>query len=207
MQFGKTLVGALIGAAVGVGLLVAAYLVFKQQGMWLAIVVALATGLGVKAAVSTSGHPSIARGAITLVLALLAYLGGWWLVAGLAKGQAMVAAKQAAPASAEEKGEESPEAPSEEVAEPTPLVAAEPIPGGRGGDGAAARKVAAPGASPLDFVWLAIAALVAYELGRGTGGKSAVTAEGALVGECGLVNEIHLEEPEKHSPETGKPSS
>jgi len=186
MQFGKTLVGALIGAAVGVGLLVAAYRFWGQQGMWLAIVVALATGIGVRSVVSTTGHPSITRGAITLILALLAYLGGWWVAALWAsKDQAVAAAKQPLPGAVEEKGELA-EVPGEEASEPAPLLAAEPIPGGRGADGAGARKVAAPGASPLDFVWLAIAALVAYELGRGTGAKSPGTADGAAAGDPSL---------------------
>jgi hypothetical protein len=38
---------------------------------------------------------------------------------------------------------------------------------------------ATPGQNPLDYVWLAIAALVAYELGRGTGAKPVEVAEPA----------------------------
>jgi hypothetical protein len=35
----------------------------------------------------------------------------------------------------------------------------------------------ARGFAPLDFVWLCVSALVAYELGRGTAGKTPVVVE------------------------------
>jgi hypothetical protein len=38
-------------------------------------------------------------------------------------------------------------------------------------------KAVTPGQNPLDYVWLAIAGLVAYELGRGTGAKPVVVGE------------------------------
>jgi hypothetical protein len=38
-------------------------------------------------------------------------------------------------------------------------------------------KAGTPGQNPLDYVWLAIAALVAYELGRGSGTKPVEVAE------------------------------
>ena len=46
MQFGKTLVGAIIGAALGIGLLIAVYLLFGIDKMWMAIPVAIVDGLG-----------------------------------------------------------------------------------------------------------------------------------------------------------------
>src|SRR5215213_2372669 len=76
MQFGKTLVGAIIGAALGIGLLIAVYLAFGIDKMWMAIPVALLTGLGVRMVAATSGHASYLRGAITVLLAMGAYLGG-----------------------------------------------------------------------------------------------------------------------------------
>ncbi len=62
MQFGKTLVGAIIGAAIGVGLLLAAGLLFGWDGFWLAIPFAIVTGLGVRLFAATKGHASYARG-------------------------------------------------------------------------------------------------------------------------------------------------
>ena len=48
MQLGKALLGAIIGAALGIGLLLAVYLLFDIDNVWLAIPFALITGLGVR---------------------------------------------------------------------------------------------------------------------------------------------------------------
>jgi hypothetical protein len=165
MQLGKTLIGAIIGAALGIGLLIAIYLLFSIDHVALAIGVALLTGLGVRALVSTSGHASYARGALTGLLALGAYVGGWLLVAEIAKARAAAGPKApvAVQRQAEEESDEA--APAGEqaaVEEPPPLPVRPTGP-------ALAPKAAAPGQNPMDYIWLAIAALVAYELGRGTG--------------------------------------
>src|SRR5438477_333118 len=83
MQFGKALLGAIIGAVIGLVLLLAAYRFFAWDGFWLAVPFAIVTGLGVRVMVATGGH-SYARGALTAVLALAAYYGGWRLVAMIA---------------------------------------------------------------------------------------------------------------------------
>src|SRR5437764_7857561 len=76
MQFGKTLVGAIIGAALGIGLLLLVYLQFGIDRMWMSIPVAVLTGLGVRTLAAKNGHPSYLRGAITVALAMGAYFGG-----------------------------------------------------------------------------------------------------------------------------------
>ena len=81
MQFGKSLLGAIIGAAVGIGLLLAVYLLLGIDKVWMAIPFAILTGLGVRMFVSTAGHASYVRGAMTMVIALAGYIGGWYLVA------------------------------------------------------------------------------------------------------------------------------
>src|SRR5215203_6939429 len=88
MQFGKTLVGAIIGAALGIGLLIAVYLLFGIDKMWMAIPVALLTGLGVRMVAATSGHASYLRGAITVLLAMGAYLGGLAITRAVANHRA-----------------------------------------------------------------------------------------------------------------------
>jgi hypothetical protein len=170
MELGKTLVGAVIGAVVGIGILLAAYLLARQQGMWLAIPVALATGLGVRALVATKGHASIVRGAITLVLALLAYMGGWLVVAAVANSMAAsTPSRPAAQAKADAAKDEPPgdataDAPADAAPPEQKAVVTRPrMAPSRG------LPKATPGNNPLDFVWLGIAALIAYELGRGTG--------------------------------------
>jgi hypothetical protein len=166
MQLGKSIVGAIIGAALGIGLLVALYLTLQLDKVWLAIPVAILTGLGVRMLVTTWGHPSYLRGAMTGVVALMAYLLAWYLVAGLAqRASANTDIASERPAAVEK-------APEEEVAEepgaeapppPKPVVQAPRA------TGTTAQRSSAPrGFSTMDFLWLCIAALVAYELGRGT---------------------------------------
>ena len=164
MQLGKALIGAIIGAALGIVLLVAVYLLFQIDHVALAIGVALLTGLGVRTLVSTSGHASYARGALTGVLALAAYVGGWMLVAEVAKARAAAAPKR--PAIAAAKADEEPDETAGPAGEAPVVEQVRPIE--RAPSGAGMPKAVTPGQNPLDYVWLAIAALVAYELGRGT---------------------------------------
>src|SRR4051794_30184809 len=88
MQIGKTLVGAIIGAALGIALLIAVYFAFQIDKMWMAIPVAILTGLGVRMVVATSGHASYLRGALTVVLAMGAYLGGLAITRAVANHRA-----------------------------------------------------------------------------------------------------------------------
>jgi hypothetical protein len=169
MQFGKTLVGAIIGAALGIGLLIVVYLQFGIDKMWMAIPVAVLTGLGVRMVVATSGHASYLRGAITVVLAMGAYLGGLAITKAVANHRAENASKSSPARVATEEPGGPGDAKTEEPATVAPPVNAPPIaPVNTGGMG---RRAAAPGPiNTWDFLSLAIAALVAYELGRGTGG-------------------------------------
>jgi hypothetical protein len=174
MQLGKALIGAIIGAALGIGLLLAIYLALGLDHVALAILVALLTGLGVRTLVSTAGHASYARGALTGILALAAYVGGWFLVAEVAKARAATAPKRAAPVVAKETKDE-PKKTDGTTGDAPPVELPQQVQ--RGPTGPATPKAATPGQNPLDYVWLAIAALVAYELGRGTGPKPVVVGE------------------------------
>lgn len=167
MQFGKTLIGAIIGAVLGLAVLYAAQVAFHIDSFWLAIPVALLTGIGVRMMASTHGHPSYARGALTVVLALAAYLCGMFAVAAIASRHANLSAKAGVPRAA-----------TEDASEPGAKKDAET------GDAQAAKappvelpkklvetlhQPALPRQfSPMDAIYLAIAAFVAYELGRGS---------------------------------------
>lgn len=169
MQLGKSLVGAIIGAAVGIALLIAVQHFKQIDQTWLSIVVAILVGLGVRAMVSTSGHPSYLRGALTGILALAAYFGGMQLYSQLAQ-RGILAKKLAAPPVAApqvEGGAATTEAevdgvpvPVEPAASPVPSARPQLVDMQKGGP-------AQPG-SPWDYVWLIVAALIAYELGRGS---------------------------------------
>jgi len=181
MHFKSALVGAVVGGAVGIGVLIAAYFLFGADHMALAVVVAILTGLGVRMCVATKGHASYARGALTALLALIAFMGGKFLVAEIASRQATVsvidAPKNPAPPPAAELSEQ--ESSSDEAStETTDETAAVEIQRQR--DRAPAGQSPVFGEIPRgprlndalsmgDFLWLFAAALIAYELGRGSG--------------------------------------
>jgi hypothetical protein len=167
MQLGKALVGAIIGAAIGIAVLIAVQHYGQTDKTWLAIVVALLTGLGVRAMVSTTGHASYVRGALTGVLALAAYYGGTELYSALATRGILAKKLQAPPIAAPETEEgtkaevDGVEVPIEPAATEQPAV---PPPN----RDALLQRPAMQQFSTWDFVWLSIAALLAYELGRGS---------------------------------------
>jgi hypothetical protein len=178
MQLGRALIGAIIGAAIGIGVLLAVYLLFKIDSVWLALAVAVLTGLGVRTMVATGGHASYLRGALTGAIALGAYLLGSYVVAAVMQAnvskasQATRIEQPAAKAEADvdaddDKGEVETEAP------PKAAPAAS-----RPATGTARQPMPAKGFSTLDFVLLCVSALVAYELGRGTAGPKPVVVEG-----------------------------
>jgi hypothetical protein len=174
MQLGKTLIGAIIGAALGILLLVVVNFLFHLDAVWLAIPVAILTGLGVRTLVSTSGHASYLRGALTGVLALAAYLFGWWAVAAVAQQRAAAQPKLPVKVASDQAADETDKGAGEMVEPPPPPVQPMLRPSGD-----ALRKAVPPGQNPLDYVWLGVAALIAYELGRGTGAKPGATMEPA----------------------------
>lgn len=166
MQLGKALVGAIIGAALGIAALIAIQHFAQKDSTWLAIIVALLTGLGVRTMVSTSGHASYLRGAMTGVLALAAYWGGTQLFTYLVTQGILTKQIAAAPAVAADLKEaakgEAGEGEAVAPVEPVVVQPSGPIPGGIN------RPRPPQEVNYWDMAWLCIAALLAYELGRGT---------------------------------------
>jgi hypothetical protein len=174
MQLGKSLLGAIVGAAVGIVLLLVVYLTLHIDKMWLSIPFAIITGLGVRMFVSTAGHASYVRGAMTMVLALAGYIGGWQLAPKVvtAAANAQSPKPPAAAAAAEQPAGETAEAKDKEAAEPKDAAA--PVEQPKAATTPAEKPQPRPAAaksfgSTWDVIWLAIAALVAYEMGRGSG--------------------------------------
>jgi hypothetical protein len=174
MQFGKSLIGAIIGAAIGVALLVVVYLQFGKDNMWLAIPVAILTGLGVRLAIARTGHASYARGALTVLIALGAYLGGLQVTTALANRKASDLSKGVARVETETDAKAATDdAKGAEDAAPVPAPGPEqkaPANVAMRGGGEMRRPQLPKTFSTWDFLALAVAALVAYELGRGSGG-------------------------------------
>jgi hypothetical protein len=170
MQLGKSLAGALIGGILGIALCLAIY--FATGGWdraWLAIPVAILTGLGVRWMVETRGHPSYARGALTAVIAVAAFLAFYPIAAMVTtRGTAArpITAQAAPQQDAGKANEDAGDAPAETAAPVVPVRNEE----GRGGlVGPVSRNQRPPERSPLEYVALGLAAFIAYELGRGSG--------------------------------------
>jgi hypothetical protein len=184
MQFKRSLTGAVIGGAIGIAILMAAHFLFGTEHTALAIVVALAVGFGVRSMVSTRGHASYARGALTALLAIAAFVGGKLVIAEVAARQMTAFAQQpvrpsdpapqpSEPADAQPAGESSDSASSavSEPAEPAQrdVQLSDQSERPRIGEPLRNRPPAKVALSTWDFIWLTVAALVAYELGRGSG--------------------------------------
>jgi hypothetical protein len=180
MQLGKTLVGAIIGALIGIAIMVAVYFALKFDSVWLALPVAVLTGLGVRMMVSTSGHASYLRGALTGALALGAYLVGSNVVMVLAQQSAAKAAEatridapaDAKAADAKDDAEADGQSEDDQANEVKAAPATPPRP--RQAAREANRAPVQTSLPALDFIVMCASALFAYELGRGTAPKSAV---------------------------------
>jgi hypothetical protein len=165
MQFGKSLVGAVIGAIVGIAILVAINYAVLWDKFWLSIIVALCTGLGVRWMVATHGHPSYVRGALTAIIAMAAFFAYYPIMAQLRTRQSIaqpVVLERAAP----NQGAAADDEPAEANATVEPVQMEERAPIG----GAGARNPRPQEISAWDIISLCVAAFIAYELGRGSGG-------------------------------------
>lgn len=192
MQLGKALLGAIVGACVGIVLLLVVYLVMGMDKVWLSIPFALITGLGVRMFVSTGGHASYVRGALTMLIALAAYIGGWMIVAQVATAKANAPATKPSlidqdeaskePGDSEAKDEEDADATKDAEAKDEEKDTAVPPPNAapRTSQPATPRAPAprSDAYTPWDIICLAVAALVAYEMGRGSGASAPANHSG-----------------------------
>jgi len=184
MQLGKSLVGAIIGGLVGAALCVA---IVKLSGgwdkMWLAIPVALLTGLGVRWMADTKGHPSYARGALTAIIAVGAYFLSFWITTlVMTQGAAARSTAGSAAAQPADNGTandaNAADAATETASDETPTAPTRSPDTQEGGSAAIIpRNQRAPDRSPWEYIALGIAALIAYQLGRGSDGPRTTVAD------------------------------
>jgi hypothetical protein len=173
MQLGKTLLGAVIGSAIGVGLILAIYYAFALDHTGLAVLLAVFAGLGVRMLVDTKSHASYLRGALTCVVAILAFAGCKFLIADLAARGAFAKPMKPMIARPVEEATEQ-DATASEPAQPA--EARPPIPTQlMGGEVGMTRPKQS--FSPVDIILLSIAALVAYTMGRGSEVNPAATGQ------------------------------
>jgi hypothetical protein len=160
MQLKNALIGALVGGVIGIGALVAAFQLLGAQQTALALLVAVLVGCGVRLMVSTKGHASYLRGALTALVAIAAYVGGNFVVAKIAQTQMAANAAQPMRVAAAPEQQAPEDTVATEGAAEAPAVEIE-----RTREmprvGAPMRAPLRPGFSTPDFLWLTVAALVA----------------------------------------------
>ena len=176
MQFKNALVGAVVGGGgrhwrVDRGL----FSLRSRSHTAFAIVVAILVGMGVRTCVATKGHVSYARGAMTALLAIVAFVGGKFIVAEIASRQVakdMVKVVGTPPLNQSDVLMiPMREAEIKRGTIATPRCRCE-RPNRRRARHIGAVPRGPRGTTPFstwDFLWLFAAALVAYELGRGSG--------------------------------------
>jgi hypothetical protein len=166
------LLGGIIGAAVAVGLNVVLEGGFlggqRIEAQWFPVVIGALTGLGVRLANRHHMDRSYARGAVSALIALAAIVASSFAVKEvMARRETQAKAAPigaAAQAEAEESADEAADADAgeAEAAEPTPDREAARGPVRVGGQPKGPNDI-----NPWQFVFMALGALVAYELGRG----------------------------------------
>jgi hypothetical protein len=169
---GPALLGGIIGAAVGVGLnvvLEGAFLGRRIEASWFPVVIGLLTGLGVRWANRRHLERSYARGAVSALIALAAIVASSFAVKEvMARRETQAGATPVAAAPRADAGEAADEgavAEADDAEEGAPTPDREAATGPRGvvvGQPRVANEI-----SPWQFVFMALGALVAYELGRG----------------------------------------
>jgi len=185
MGLGRTVIGAIVGALVGIGLHMALGAVIHQEAMWFVMIIGALTGLGVrKADKPHPGEVHYANGALSALVALIAMFASLALVP-------IVVAKTTPPPKDFEKTASKPasERPSAEgttqqpVGEQTGEVPSEnPF---REEIHVSGRLEAEQPVTIWQFfdawqsLFVAIGALIAYECGRGIGKAPAKPAGGA----------------------------
>ena len=156
------IIGAVVSAAVWLG---AEYTLQKDVG-WLSILVGLGTGYAVHRAAGKDAGVGYGRGALSVILALAAIVLG-----RMAYAEVMQASSKAAEAAKidvaaiKEAAEDVETDEAVEVEAPPVLSEAPPR---RPGNAGPQKLTIKKGVSNIDFLWMALAALSAYVVGKGS---------------------------------------
>lgn len=168
MRFGPTIVGGLVGAAIGVALHLALEVFGGIEAPWFAIIIGLLTGLFVrKFDKSCAGHVSYVRGALAGLIAMGAIVGSSYLLLAVLANSARVAGAQVVTEESEAAGVQGSDGTAVEVAEVeeiAPVIPTRTRPARGGG-----RIPRGSEFSIMQFAFIAVGIFIAYELGRGTG--------------------------------------
>ena len=173
----RVLVGGIIGAlASAAAWFFLEYATGHEMG-WLAIAVGAITGLCISAAAGAGSGESYARGALAVALTMVAMVGGRFVYAKVMQNVSQVTTLAPAAQAADDAGEGAAQvAQGEGAAAAVDERQAQALPV-RTGDGRV--RMPKPTASTyedINMVWMAVAALLAYFTGKGSGKTAPVVA-------------------------------
>lgn len=188
MQATRTLIGALVGLALGIAVLIVFNVNLKQDAWWTFIPVGLVAGLAMRM-LASSGRPSYLRGALAAALTGVVAAVGPMITAKIFQNKAPDQVAISAPAADIEVDEETTETavPNAQVPEVV-QESRSPLP--VGAIGARPNK----GVQIVDALFLGAAVLIAYELGKGSTSKQEDEADEAA-GEGEAAEQPPAEEP------------
>lgn len=199
---GQTIIGAAIGALVGLAAYVGLEIATGQEMFWFPVIVGLLTGLGVRQLNSAASMHSASylRGAIAGVIALAAIAGapavkGMVMKRGINEDATKPKVEKAE--TPEDDGDEGEGGEGDEAEVEAP-VERRPPSVGTGVD--AAKGPAVPGEPDVwQGVFMALGAFVAYEFARGSGGakRAKPAAEGEAASEPPVDESAPASEPPK----------
>ncbi len=185
----KTLLSGIVGAAVATAAWLALEYVTQREFGWLACLVGLITGLSVHWAAGSHARASFVRGALAVVLTLAACVGGRMVYAKVMERVSADLNKQMALVEEimVEEGEVDTDT-QDDSAESSDEVAVAAEPEARRADIADARiKMNKPSVksamSQADMLWLCVAALAAYVVGKGSDKQPSMTAPAGTEGQ------------------------
>jgi hypothetical protein len=180
VQLVKTLVAALVGAGLGIGLMIALEAYARLEFGWIVVVVGLLAGLAMRWIAST-GRASYLRGALAALLTLVVFIAGKYAVATVIANQRdqVVPPPTAGPVE-DDRETDTDDAPA--------VVPAELDLPARDATAVLETNPNNLDVNPLDAVWLVVGALVAYQLGKGGSARPAAEASSA-------ADDTEVEEP------------
>jgi hypothetical protein len=170
MGLGPTLVGGIIGAAVGMGLHLLVEITTGHEAPWFAIIIGLITGLGVhQANKSLAGRVSYLRGAVAAAIALAAIVGSTPLISMIARNReaTLVSTNPEAASNDDDDDAEDDADAADADAEEAPAVEERAAVAGDAGTVGRLGRGPAP-FNVWQFVYMAVGTFIAYEFGRGS---------------------------------------
>jgi hypothetical protein len=178
---GPALLGGVIGAAIGVGLdvvLEGAFLGKPYDLKWFPVVIGVLTGLGVRWANRQHLERSYARGAVSALIALAAIVASSFAIKEVMARRETAAKATPAAAPKAETDEAADEQPAADAGEAAPETRPERETAAAPAGGVVGQPKGVNDINTWQFVFMALGALVAYELGRGPDPAKRADVEG-----------------------------